>query len=92
MSERPERCDKCRWWDKYDTDAGEWHFDVYERGDATGHCRRYPPSPSIVQQVADSSHVGEGDIGRPDCNLDWAWPATVSGDFCGEFTPRQEKE
>jgi hypothetical protein len=90
MSQRRERCDKCKWWVEYPPNSDGIHYHIFEDNDATGHCHRFPPKHNMIMQIAASSEVDEaGDPERlPEYNYDWAWPATVSGDFCGEFAPR----
>jgi hypothetical protein len=42
--------------------------------DAGGECRRYAPRPATLETASDA----------------WQnWPATLSGDWCGEHQPKE---
>ena len=69
MSEREERCENCKFW---------------FRLNAYGHCRRYPPIPSMY---ADSDGRGSY-VGIAETN----WPETSVGQWCGEYSPQDTEE
>jgi len=72
MSERMERCDKCKWWEIFE-DTGTLSDN--------GTCHRYPPM--CVGELTDMVRYGDGSE-----EAYWHQPQTYRDGFCGEFTPK----
>jgi hypothetical protein len=74
--ERPERCERCRYWG-----AGDEHPDCRTR-----ECLRLPPRPPATAAQEDFARNLAG-FESPDNVVAGLWPLTRAGDWCGEFAP-----
>jgi len=89
MSERKERCDKCKWWELRNA-----HADNTPYNDETeGNCRRYPPTFNlgVLQDFLEDlpKELCEP-IEASDESYMWQHPAMRGCAFCGEFTPKDD--
>jgi hypothetical protein len=95
MSERRERCDRCRFWERAPEDSlFEAEDDLIDPGTGlvvVGTCQRYPPS---LDTVALSEERGwrleqtkeeEYDLPTSGALSATVYPVTAEGDWCGEF-------
>lgn len=102
-SQRPERCDRCRFWV-----IAEQHFGHLKGGhpdDEEGTCHRRAPHPTMGWFEAEvlshlttlSWHIATDEEAQRDFGS-WeeahtefcSWPTTEADDWCGEFEARAE--
>ncbi len=73
MSDRPDRCETCRFWEVYHLDPDD--DPQYEPGE----CHRHPPTLLQSDKLRRTDGNGNIYIGKA-----W-WPETMPGDWCGEW-------
>lgn len=85
MSERPERCENCRFWQE----LPDGHQLYVDNNNECGHCRRYPPqfdAAYVAEKMRDEdqAHINESALVTA-----WCFPVTVKKEWCGEFQPKE---
>jgi hypothetical protein len=75
--ERPDRCERCRFWEHKPTDD-------------LGECHRFPPLMTIIPRYPLSKDPNDYGIMETTKPQDGGWSLTWSEDWCGEFREKTD--
>lgn len=78
------KCGDCRFWRRATEDFAGGAIETLH-----GECRRYAPRPGSDQLARALNRLDA--TGHTDPRLDALWPLTNEDDFCGEFTPKNQR-